>query len=364
MASTVLTEMTSELSRRSALSLRLRAFNEVCHLSEGDLLLTIWSFIATSSPTLSHFYTVQRGGYISGMDSWGRSSVVFSVQPADGEDVRVISGHDVGVDGLKVVVDELEVDRLPMSICTDGKMLYFSDADAERGCVARMSLPNGDGVVVFPSPPGQDSYYNLSETNCLSNGQLFMVGYGDHKLFRTVLPPVGDDVDRLVTDVDHLMDGVEWKPVADLPFGASYIDVIARDKDEFQFVCVVHNDKEGDRSLYYVDFGGNKTLKRYNDAWMCKFIPSHDEFVCVASRSPRDAFLWDISLVDIWSMSVVCSLPSLTEFAMNASLGCYCYLGVTENDLVVLAQQKSYLVDPTFDVVVSQLRFPMRFSIS
>ncbi|KAF4688944.1 hypothetical protein FOZ60_002193 [Perkinsus olseni] len=211
-----------------ALSLRLRAFHEACHLSEGGLLWTIWSFIATPRPTLSHLYTAQRGGYISGMDSWGRSSVVFSVQPADGEDVRVISGHDVGDDYLKVVVDEFEVDRLPMSICTDGNMLYFSDADAERGCVARMSLPHGDRVVVFPSPPGQDSHYNLSETNCLSNGQLFMVGYGDHKLFRTVLPPVGDDVDRLVSDVDCPIDGVEWKPVADLPFDASYIDVIAR----------------------------------------------------------------------------------------------------------------------------------------
>ncbi|KAF4707511.1 hypothetical protein FOZ63_021338 [Perkinsus olseni] len=316
--------------------------------------------MATPRPTLSHLYTVHREGYISGMDSWGRSSVVFSVQPADGRDVHVISGNDVGDDGLKIVVDEFEVDMLPMSICTDGNMLYFSDADAERGCVARMSLPNGDRVVVFPSPPGQDSYYNLSERNCLSNGQLFMVGYGDHKLFRTVLPPVGDDVDRLVSDVDHLMDSAEWKPVAHLPFDASYIDVIARDKDEFQFVCVVHNDKEEDRSIYYVDFEGNKTLIRYNEAWMCKFVPSHDEFVCVASRSPHDAFLWDISLVDIWSISVVCSLPSLTEFAMDAFLGCYCYLVLTESDLVVLAQQHTYDTDPTFHVVVSQLRFPVR----
>ncbi|KAF4714759.1 hypothetical protein FOZ63_022936, partial [Perkinsus olseni] len=144
MASTVLAEMASELPRRSAMCLRLRAFNEACHLSEGGLLWTIWSFIATPSPTLSHLYTVQRGGYISGMDSWGRSSVVFSVQPADGEDVHVISGHDVGISGLRGLFDEFVVAGPYMSICTDGNMLYHPDSDALRGSLARLSLFNGD----------------------------------------------------------------------------------------------------------------------------------------------------------------------------------------------------------------------------
>ncbi|KAF4707512.1 hypothetical protein FOZ63_021339 [Perkinsus olseni] len=344
-------------------TLRLRAFNEVCQLSEGGLLWTIWSFIATPRPTLSRLYTVHREGYISGMDSWGRSSVVFSVQPADGRDVHVISGNDVRIDGLRGLFDEFVVAGPYMSICTDGNMLYYPDPDAPRGCVARLSLFNGDRMGGIPSPPGKDSYENLSETSCLSNGQLFMTGYTDRRLFRITLPPIGDDVDRSILSVDCLIDGVEWMPVVDLPWDANCIDVIARDNDEFQFVCVGYDGKEGD-FLYYVDFKGNESLKCYREARMCKFVPSHDELVCVAARSPSDALLWDISLVDVWSMSVVFSLPSLTDFAKDDRLGCYCYLAITENDLVVLAQQKSYLDDPTFDVVVSQLRFPMRFSIS
>ncbi|KAF4688945.1 hypothetical protein FOZ60_002194 [Perkinsus olseni] len=347
MASTVLAEMASELPRRSAMCLRLRAFNEACHLSEGGLLWTIWSFIATPSPTLSHLYTVQRGG----------------VQPADGEDVHVISGHDVGISGLRGLFDEFVVAGPYMSICTDGNMLYHPDSDALRGSLARLSLFNGDRMGGIPSPPGKDSYENLSETSCLSNGQLFMTGYIDRKLFRTTLPPVGDDVDRSVFGVGCLIDGVEWMPVVGLPWDANCIDVIARGNGEFQFVSVGYDGKERD-FLYYVDFKGNESLKCYREARMCKFVPSHDQLVCVAARSPSDALLWDISLVDIWSMSVVFSLPSLTDFAKDDRLGCYCYLAITENDLVVLAQQKSYLVDPTFDVVVSQLRFPMRFSIS
>ncbi|KAF4688942.1 hypothetical protein FOZ60_002191 [Perkinsus olseni] len=322
--------MPEEPSWHSAACLRMKALNNVFGSSEGDLLWSTWSFLAFPRPTLSILYTVYREGHIFGMDSFGESSVLLSVDP-HGDGIRMISGHDMNNSDMRVVVDEFEVDRHPESIFTDGVSLYYPDYDARPGWVMRRSLCNDERRDLIRSPPGTDTYDNLSETNCVSNGQLFMVGYG--------------------------ADGVEWKPVADLPVNrystVTDIDIIAEGDDKLRLVCVGYDDDSRERFIYHFDSDRGGTLKRHSGARLCKFVPSYDELVCVASRPDSQTFSWTISLVDVWSMSVIYTL----DYPCHSKYRSFCaYMAITEGGLIVLAQQRGSF-DPLFKVIVWRLRF-------
>ncbi|KAF4743403.1 hypothetical protein FOZ63_019658, partial [Perkinsus olseni] len=75
------------------------------------------------------------------------------VKPIHGGDVRLISGHDVNAGGMTAMFDEFEVDGEPMSVCTDGESLYYSDFGLERNCLVRLSLSITECVDVLPAPP-------------------------------------------------------------------------------------------------------------------------------------------------------------------------------------------------------------------
>ncbi|KAF4718456.1 hypothetical protein FOZ63_023942 [Perkinsus olseni] len=258
---------------------------------------------------------------------------------------------------MRVVVDEFEVDRHPESICTDGVSLYYPDYGARPGWVMRRSLCNDERRDLIPSPPGTDTYDNLSEPNCVSNGQLFMVGYGAGKLFKTKIPPLTNERLDGFRSPHRFIDGVEWKPVADLPVNrystVTDIDVIVEGDDELRLVCVGYDDRSRECFVYYFDSDGGGNLKPHPGARLCKFVPSYDELVCVASRSDSHTFSWTISLVDVWSMSVIYTL----DYLCRSKYRSFCaYMATTESGLVVLAQQKESF-DPLFEVSVWRLSF-------
>ncbi|KAF4663889.1 hypothetical protein FOZ61_001301 [Perkinsus olseni] len=322
-------EMVTESSRRSAMCLRLRALNEASDSSESGLLWSMWLYLATPRPTVSPLYTVQREGYVSGVAGLGRGSILLSSEPG-GEGLRTISDHDM------------------------------TDANHESGrcCVLCASFSNGQRLGVLPPPPGAKPYYNLSETFCVSNGQLFMVGYGDGKVFKMVLPPPGDYLTQAaeVLDRNAPKGSVEWVAVADLPSRVTDIDVIARDDDSFQLVCAGHDGHSGECYIYLVDHEGKARVKPHVDARMCKLVPSSDELVCVAACQDSDDFAWSISLVDIWCMSVVFSLDALRHYEGYPHDVLCNYMTITEDGLVVIAQQKDRGLDAIFELTVYRLQ--------
>ncbi|KAF4661028.1 hypothetical protein FOL46_005887 [Perkinsus olseni] len=259
---------------------------------------------------------------------------------------------------MRVVVDEFELKIDFGNIATDGENLYHAGDDAGRCCVLCASFSNGQRLGVLPPPPGAKPYYNLSETFCVSNGQLFMVGYGDGKVFKMVLPPPGDYLTQAaeVLDRNAPKGSVEWVAVADLPSRVTDIDVIARDDDSFQLVCAGHDGHSGECYIYLVDHEGKARVKPHVDARMCKLVPSSDELVCVAACQDSDDFAWSISLVDIWCMSVVFSLDALRHYEGYPHDVLCNYMTITEDGLVVIAQQKDRGLDAIFELTVYRLQ--------
>ncbi|KAF4718450.1 hypothetical protein FOZ63_023936 [Perkinsus olseni] len=350
-------EMATGSSRRSAVCLRLRALNEASDSSESGLLWSMWTYLATPRATVSPLYTVQHEGYVSGVAGIGRSSILLSSEPG-GEGLRTISGHDITNENMRVVADEFELKIDYGNIATDGENLYHAGDDAGRCCVLCASLSHGQCLGVLPPPPGAKPYYNLSETFCVSNGQLFMVGYGDGKVFKMVLPPPGDYLTRAaeVLDRNAPEGSVEWVAVADLPSRVTDIDVIARDDDSFQLVCAGQDGHSEECYMYLVDYEGKARVRPDVDARMCKFVPSSDELVCVAACRSSDDFTWSISLVDIWCMSVVFSLDALRYYEGYPHDALCHYMTIIEDGLVVLAQQKTRGVDAIFELTVYRLQ--------
>ncbi|KAF4711668.1 hypothetical protein FOZ63_025691 [Perkinsus olseni] len=347
--------MPQDLSRHSAACLRMKALNVAFGSSEGDLLRNTWSFLAPPRPTLSLLYTVDRDGYIYGMAPLGASSVLLSVD-RDADDIRWISGHDMSNSDMRTVVNAFEVDRLPYGIYTDGESVYYPDYLVDPGWVMRRSLCNDEPRQLIPTPPGGDPHERLSEANCLSNGQLFVVQYGPRKLFKTKIPPFANEHLDGIRNSNRFID-VEWKPVADLPLNTYStildIDVIAGDDDELRLVCVIYDNRSHDSVIYYFDSDRGGSFKPFADSQMCKFVPSFDDLVCVGSRPESQTFSWTISLVDVWSMSVVYTLDYPCLFTCSSFSS---YLTITESGLVVLAQQKDSS-DPLFEIIVWRLRF-------
>ncbi|KAF4661020.1 hypothetical protein FOL46_005879 [Perkinsus olseni] len=341
-------------SQRSAVCLRLDVLNHTYDSSEGVLLWVTWSFLAAPRPALSPLYTVDRQGYIAGMDSLGRSSILLSVEPDQAPELKTISGHDIESDGMTVVVDEFDVYTESSRICTDGEFLYYYDRDVRPDCIMRVSLSSGDSMGWIPSPSGGPDNY-LCDSTCVSNGQLFTVGYKDRKLYRTKLAPPGASLDQSVLDIHCPIDSVKWEVVADIPGDVCDIDIIARDDDKFQLVCVLYED---DRNyIHFVDFNGNGSIEPYEPADMCKFVPSYDELVCVAARPYCKSFS-SVSLLDIWSMSVLFTLRPSEDCGQDQQLSCFRYLAITQSGLVVLTHQKTgggY--NPLFTVMASRVHF-------
>ncbi|KAF4718451.1 hypothetical protein FOZ63_023937 [Perkinsus olseni] len=344
--------MAKKLSRRSALCLHLKALDKAYGSSESGLLWTSWSFLGAPIPTLVPLYTVHREGFICGMDSLGRSSVLLSSQPQDGEDIRIISGHNIDTEEMGVVVDKFEVDRIFWSLSTDGEILYYPEIDARRNCMVRLSLSSGDCVGVIPAPPNGGGYGNLTDVHCVSNGQLFMYGFGGRKLFRTRLPPLSEYVVQSAEARLRPIEGVEWEAVADLPSNVANMDVIARDDGKFKLVCVGFNSDY----IRYVDYEGNESVGSLDEVSMCKFVPSYDEFICVAARHFSDELTWDISLIDVTDMSVVFSVDSLCDIGSDPYVDSYSYLAITQDDLVIVAQQISSDEEAFYEFVVSRLQ--------
>ncbi|KAF4663888.1 hypothetical protein FOZ61_001300 [Perkinsus olseni] len=254
---------------------------------------------------------------------------------------------------MRVVVDEFEVDRLPASISTDGEILYYPDIDARTNCMLRMSLSSGDCVGVIPA---QGGYGTPSDVHCVSNGQLFMYGYGHHKLFRTRLPPLSEYVAQSAQERLRPVEGIKWEAVADLPSDVSDMDVVARDDGKFKLVCVGYDVDTEKEYIHYADYEGNESVKPHDEVSMCKFVPSYDELVCVAARPLSDEPSWNISLIDVLDMSVVFSVDSLCDIGCDPYVGNYCYLTITEDDLVVVAQQISSDEDAFYEFVVSRFQ--------
>ncbi|KAF4688946.1 hypothetical protein FOZ60_002195 [Perkinsus olseni] len=223
-------------SQRSAVCLRLNVLNQKYDSSEGALLWVTWSFLATPRPALSPLYTVDRPGYIAGMDSFDRSSILLSVEPDQAPELKTISGHDMESDGMTMVVDEFDVDTESSRICF----------------IMRVSLSSRDRTGWIPSPSDGPDHY-LCDSTCVSNGQLFTA----------------------VLDIHDPIDGVKWEAVAVIPGDVCDIDITARDDDKFQLVCVLYED--GRTYIHYVDFNGNGSIEPYEPADMCKFVPSYDE---------------------------------------------------------------------------------------
>ncbi|KAF4720922.1 hypothetical protein FOZ63_028201 [Perkinsus olseni] len=278
------------------------------------------------------------------------------VKPMHGEDVRLISGYDVNAGGMTAVFDELEVDGELMSVCTDGECLYYSDFGLERNWLVRMSLSDSDCVDILPAPPGEHPSCNLSDTHCVSNGQLFMVGNGDCKLFRMrLLPGVSDHLELSSCRFRHPVDGLAWEPVANLPLEVIAIDVVARADDKFQFVCLGCDDGSERYSIHFVDYDGTEKIVPCKDARMCRFVPSRDELVCVATNLMSSTVSWSIILVDVWCGSVLSTLDHTSPYGCDPFLGCHCYLTITENDRVVVAQQHIRDRECFFEVAVWQV---------
>ncbi|KAF4688939.1 hypothetical protein FOZ60_002188 [Perkinsus olseni] len=225
------------------------------------------------------------------------------VKPMHGEDVRLISGYDVNAGGMTAVFDELEVDGELMSVCTDGECLYYSDFGLERNWLVRMSLSDSDCVDILPAPP----------------------------------------------------DGLAWEPVANLPLEVIAIDVVARADDKFQFVCLGCDDGSERYSIHFVDYDGTEKIVPCKDARMCRFVPSRDELVCVATNLMSSTVSWSIILVDVWCGSVLSTLDHTSPYGCDPFLGCHCYLTITENDRVVVAQQHIRDRECFFEVAVWQV---------
>ncbi|KAF4707513.1 hypothetical protein FOZ63_021340 [Perkinsus olseni] len=261
-------------SQRSAVCSRLDVLNQTYDSSEGALLWVTWSFLAAPRPALSPLYTVDCQGYVSGMDSFGRSSILLSVEPDQAPELKTISGHDMEDDNMRVVVDEFDVDTESSRICTDGKVLYYYDRDVRPGCIMRVSLSSRDRMEWIPSPSDGPDHY-LCDSICVSNGQLFMVGYKNRRLYRTKSAPPVNFLDYPGLDIYSPMGSVRWEAVADIPGDVCDIDIIAREDDKFQLVCVLYED--GRNYIHFVDFNGNGSIEPYEPADMCKFVPSYDE---------------------------------------------------------------------------------------
>ncbi|KAF4725709.1 hypothetical protein FOZ63_012998, partial [Perkinsus olseni] len=280
-------------------------------------------------PALSPLYTVDRPGYIAGMDSFDRSSILLSVEPDQAPELKTISGHDMESDGMTMVVDEFDVDTESSRICTDGELLYYYDRDVRPGFIMRVSLSSRDRTGWIPSPSDGPDHY-LCDSTCVSNGQLFTVGYKNRKLYRTELAPPGAYLDQAVLDIHDPIDGVKWEAVAVIPGDVCDIDITARDDDKFQLVCVLYED--GRTYIHYVDFNGNGSIEPYEPADMCKFVPSYDELVCVAARPYCKSFS-SVSLLDMWSMSVLFTLRPSEGCGQDQQLSSFRYLAITQSGL-------------------------------
>ncbi|KAF4688943.1 hypothetical protein FOZ60_002192 [Perkinsus olseni] len=205
--------------------------------------------------------------------------------------------------------------------------------------MARVSLSSGVRVEVIPAPPTTSSREYFTQFNYVSNGHLFVAMRG--KLIRTRLSPLGEHHEQSVLGRTGSTDGVGWEAVADIKLVVTGLDVIARSDDEFQLVYVGRNADTDDFATYihHIDYEGNERLEPYEDAWLCRFVPSNDELVCVAGGLDSSDVPW-ISLVDVWSMSVLFVLDRPGGIGKYNKFGESWYLAAMENCLVVVGQQR------------------------
>ncbi|KAF4688938.1 hypothetical protein FOZ60_002187 [Perkinsus olseni] len=297
--------MAVDPSWRSALCLRLAALKKRCDdLPEMGLRWMTLPFLSTSLSTLSPMYTSHCEGGIRGLASLKGDSVIFGVQP-EWEEFITISCHDMSDKNMRMVGDELAVDWVPTNISTDGEIFYFPDEYA----------PQFDSMEVGT----------------------------DFNLYGTIL---SDHVKQLSLAGECLIDGVDWKFVVPFTDDFSDLDIIVRDDGRFQLVWVCYEERTGEGCICFLGFKGDYRVKAHSDARMCRFVPSNDELVCVAAGPQSFEWLsryaWVISLVNIWSMSVIFSLDPLPYYPIFPYVGRHSYLTITENDIVVLAQQKDF----------------------
>ncbi|KAF4731685.1 hypothetical protein FOZ63_014364 [Perkinsus olseni] len=219
--------------------------------------------------------------------------------------------------------------------------------------MARVSLSSGVRVEVIPAPPTTSSREYFTQFNYVSNGHLFVAMRG--KLIRTRLSPLGEHHEQSVLGRTGSTDGVGWEAVADIKLVVTGLDVIARSDDEFQLVYVGRNADTDDFATYihHIDYEGNERLEPYEDAWLCRFVPSNDELVCVAGGLDSSDVPW-ISLVDVWSMSVLFVLDRPGGIGKYNKFGESWYLAAMENCLVVVGQQRS--ANPVFQIMVWELQ--------
>ncbi|KAF4688940.1 hypothetical protein FOZ60_002189 [Perkinsus olseni] len=127
------------------------------------------------------------------------------------------------------------------------------------------------------------------------------------------------------------------------------------DDGKFELVCVDYDVDAEKHYIHYVDYEEIITIVSISEeAWLCKFVPSNDELVCVAGRADSSNLLW-ISLMDTWSMSVLFMLDRLEVSGFGHKLSYPRFLTIMENGLVVVGLQNDVEEDPFFGVLVSQL---------
>ncbi|KAF4718455.1 hypothetical protein FOZ63_023941 [Perkinsus olseni] len=286
-------------------------------------------------PTLSPLYSIRREGYMYGLDSmW---------------DMRTIGRYDIDVENLRGWPDVLEGFWDIWSLRTLGDGSHVLTITGDLVLVISLYTQKLKGYI--PLPPGNA----LSDVGCVSNGRFFMEGREDHKLFSARLPPFGKLPDQPPPARIRPIAGVEWEAVADLSSGVTGMDVIARDDGKFKLVCVGYDWDTGKKHyICYVDYEGNESVESFDELSMCKFVPSYDELVCVAGLAaffscPR------VSLVDIWSMSMLSVLDGASNLEYGSMWGIRCFLTVTENGFVVVGFQKTAEENKFFVVAVSTL---------
>ncbi|KAF4718457.1 hypothetical protein FOZ63_023943 [Perkinsus olseni] len=151
-------------------------------------------------------------------------------------------------------------------------------------------------------------------------------------------------------EIGGYTDGFGWEAVADIKLVVTGMDVIARSDGRFQ---------EG--------FPPRESIEPYEDAWLCRFVLSNDELVFVAGREGCLRFPW-ISLVDIWSMSVLFVLDSRGDIGNYKKFGAWCLAAngsspwqpAIENHLVVVANDQELVGQPRvnlfFEIMVWELQ--------
>ncbi|KAF4661022.1 hypothetical protein FOZ61_001296 [Perkinsus olseni] len=176
-----------------------------------------------------------------------------------------------------------------------------------------------------------------------------------HELIRTRLSPLSEHDEQPVFGRGGYTDGFGWEAVADIKLVVTGMDVIARSDGRFQLVCVGRKADPDDFATYvhHVDYEGNESLEPFEDAWLCRFVPSNDELVCVAGGLDSSDVPW-ISLVDIWSMSVLFVLDRPGGIGKYKKFGETWYLAAMDNRLAVVGQQRS--ANPFFEIMVWELQ--------